>query len=426
MGLAQSLFVTMAHRVADAIPVTDPRPGRWNARRAFLGVMGLVQSQRRERISRMLQRQHDLGLFPDFDHPASASGFSQSRHLLRVQDCAQAWMRARDLAHTAVPSSSAPRWIAMDGSWLVTPRSRSCRQRWTTPTGGKLPQAVVVTAWDVRNRMPVGFAVLPGGNGERTAVDELLPNLRQGDIALVDRGFPSEALFGAFAQRGVEVIARMVTGATAWTETAAFLAGDDLDAVLPVQITDPGGARRTVLMRFIRRVFPRGRPKGGQGREVMVLATTLLDAATYPADVIISRYQERWAVETAYREMKVTFAIEHFHSPDANRIVQELYALMTWLCISALMEAHVNTLLVAKRGPIDPTDPRRWLINRTSLYAYVDQAFWALCTPGGWAAHAPRFASHCDHLVRYAQRKRPMRSSPRQRLAPFGHFAGAS
>jgi hypothetical protein len=374
----------------------------------------------------MLQRQHDLGLFPDFADAPSASGFSQGRHLLAVEDCRLAWEQARDWAdeRRGAEALSSPRWVAIDGSWLVTAGSRSCRRRWTTPSGGKLPQAVVVTAWDVRQRMPVGFCVLPGKVGERAGVDELLPHLRPGDITLMDRGFPCERLFDALLQRQVGFIARMTTGASAWAETSAFLASGEDEAVLPVEVSAADGSRRRVPLRFILRRFPRGRPKLGQSRDTMVLVTTLLDTETHPAETILNRYQERWAVETAYREMKITFAIEHFHSPDADRIVQELYALMTWLCLAAGMEAQVHTLLIAKRGPIDPANPIRWMINRTSLYEFTDQAFWALCTPGGWKAHEKIFLAHCEHLVRYAQRRRPGRSSPRARLAPFGHFNG--
>jgi hypothetical protein len=43
--------------------------------------------------------------------------------------------------------------------------------------------------------------------------------------------------------------------------------------------------------------------------------------------------------------------------------------------LAAGMEAQVQALLEAKRGPIDATDPRRWQINRTNLFHFTDQAF---------------------------------------------------
>jgi hypothetical protein len=424
MGLAELNFPTLVRQAAEAIPETATSPGTWSARRVFLGIMGLVQSSRKETLVRMLQRQHDLGLFPDFDKPPSASGFSQARHLFSVATGKAVWLATKARTEALVASSSnEQRWIAMDGSWLIAPRSKTCTKRWTVPAGSSLPQAVVVTAWDVRNRLPVGFCVLPGKTGERAATDELLPHLRKGDVALVDRGFPSDQLFGHMMAKGVEILARMTVGTGAWAETTDFMASKELDAVLPVEVVDPDGTVRRTPMRFIRRVFEVGRPKKGQTRETMVLVTTLLDPLKHSAESLIARYQERWAVETAYREMKVTFAIEHFHSPDANRIVQELYALMTWLCLAAGMEAQVQTLLETKRGPIDPTDPRRWQINRTNLFHFTDQAFWAACSAETWARHQAIYASHCETLVRYAQRKRPGRSSPRSRLAPFGRFA---
>ena len=420
MGLAALNFATLVRSAAEAIPEGSVSPGHWSCRRVFLGLMGLVQSSKNESLVRMLQRQHSLGLFPDFDRPPSASGFSQARHLFSNDMARSAWRAAMERTAGLLPKEpSGRRWIAMDGSWILAPRSRSCTKRWSVPSGSALPQAVVVTAWDVRNRLPVGFCVLPKKTGERDAIDELLPHLRAGDVALVDRGFPSDALFGRLIDRGVDLLARMTVGGSAWAETAAFMAGKELDAVLPVEVVGEDGARRRVPMRFIRRVFEVGRPKKGQSREVMVLVTTLLDAAEHSAENLIARYQERWAIETAYREMKLTFAIEHFHSPDADRIVQELYALMTWLCLAAGMEAQVQALLEAKRGPIDPEDPRRWMINRTNLYHFTDQAFWAASSDDSWERYQTTYQAHCDTLVRYAQRKRPGRSSPRTRLAPL-------
>jgi hypothetical protein len=158
MGLAELNFPTLVRQAAETIPETATFPGTWSARRVFLGLMGLVQSSRKESLVRMLQRQHDLGLFPDFDKPPSASGFSQARHVFSVATGKAVWLATKARTETLVDSSAnAPRWIAMDGSWLITPRSRSCTKRWTVSSGNSLPQAVVVTAWDVRNRLPVGF-----------------------------------------------------------------------------------------------------------------------------------------------------------------------------------------------------------------------------------------------------------------------------
>jgi Transposase DDE domain len=422
MGLSSFQFSTLVNQVVDAIPLGESKPGCWNARRAFQGVLGLVRAGTRTSIKGMLERQFDLGLFPDFTDCPAASGFSQARHLLQTSDFQAGWGRAKKLVGALVSPPGKPRWIAIDGGSMVTSRSPSARRRWNTPTGGKLPQALVVTAWEVRTHLPVGFCVLPGGQGERAGVDELMPHLRPSDVVLMDRGFPSERLIGTLVDQDIDIVVRMTTGENAWAETTAFIESGEDDAVLPVEVRDPDGRLRRILMRFIRRTFPRGRPKRGQGREMMVIATTLLDASTHSAKAILARYDERWGVETAYREMKITFAIEHFHSEDADFIIQELYALMTWLCLAAAMEAQVKELLIAKRGPIEPTDPHRWQINRTHLFSKVDRAFWAACVPGAWEKHQTTYERHCRDLVRSAQKRRPGRSRPRERLAPFGRL----
>ncbi len=341
MVLSPLHFSTLVTQVIDIIPQGEAKPGCWNARRAFQGVLGLVRSGTRTSIRDMLERQHDLGLFPDFTDCPAASGFSQARHLLRTSDFQAGWGKAKTLVGAVVCPPGKQRWIALDGAWMVTSRSPSARRRWATPTGGHLPQALVVTAWEVRTRLPIGFCVMSDGQGERAGVNELLPHLRAGDVALMDRGFPSDRLIGTLVDQGVEIVVRMTTGASAWNETAAFVASGKDDAVLLVEIRDPDGRLRCIPMRFIRRSFPPGRPKKGQTRDLMVIVTTLLDPVAYSAKAILARYDERWGVETAYREMKITFAIEHFHSEDADFIVQELYALMTWLCVAAAMEAQV-------------------------------------------------------------------------------------
>ena len=89
----------------------------------------------------------------------------------------------------------------------------------------------------------------------------------------MDRGFPSDRLIGALVNQGVEVVMRMTIGNCAWAETAIFVESGEHEAVLPLELCDPDGWLRRIPMRFIRRSFPRGRPKLGQGRELMVIAT---------------------------------------------------------------------------------------------------------------------------------------------------------
>ncbi len=72
---------------------------------------------------------------------------------------------AKTLVGAAICASGESRWIAFDGALMVAARSPSARRRWATPTGGKLPQALVITAWEVRKLLSVGFCVLSGGEG---------------------------------------------------------------------------------------------------------------------------------------------------------------------------------------------------------------------------------------------------------------------
>ena len=219
--------------------------------------------------------------------------------MLRTKDFKTDCDRAKTLVNAFVCPAGTPRWIAFDGSWMVTLRSPSAQDHWDTPTGGKLPQALVITTWEVRTRLPIGFCVMAGGQGERAGAQELLPNLRPGDVALLDRGLPSDCLIDSLVDQSVDVVVRMTTRASARAETKKFVESGEVDGALPVEIRDPNGRLRRIMMRFIRRTFTPSRPKLGQGRELMVIATTLLDPQVHSTQAILRRYKERWGVETA-------------------------------------------------------------------------------------------------------------------------------
>lgn len=417
MGLSPFHFSSLVNQVVAAIPLVESKPGCWNARRAHQGVLGLVRAGTRMSIKDILERQFDLGLFPDFTDCTAASGFSQVWHLLRTSDFQAGWGRKKTLVNALVCPPGTLRWIAFDGSWMVTSRAPSAQDRWDTPAGGKLPQALVITAWEVRTRLPIGFRVMPGGQGERAGAQELLPNLRPDDVALLDRGLLSDCLIGALVDQGVDVVVRMTTGASSWAETKIFVESGEDDAVLPVEIRDPNGRLRSIMMRFIRPSFPPGRPKLGQGRELMFIATTLLVAQIHSTQAILRRYDARRGNEYRFRHRTLSLPKCKFHRPGI--VCPHDLALP-----SRRRGSPGQKMLVAKRCPIDPTDPHRWKINRTHLFKKVDRAFWAACVPGGWEIHQPLYERHCQQLVRSAQKRRSGRSRPRERLAPFRHFAG--
>ena len=67
---------------------------------------------------------------------------------------------------------------------------------------------------------------------------------------------------------------------------------------------------------------------------VSVLLAHLPDTTHFPCSSIIDLYYRRWAVENHYRDEKVSFEIERFHSKTVNGVQQELFAILI-VCVIA-------------------------------------------------------------------------------------------
>lgn len=81
-----------------------------------------------------------------------------------------------------------------------------------------------------------------------------------------------------------------------------------------------------IKLRIIRLTHPDG--------TLSVLLTHLFDKKTFSCQSVIDLYYRRWAIENPYRDEKVGFEIERFHSKTVNGIQQELFAILI-VCVIA-------------------------------------------------------------------------------------------
>jgi len=419
----------------DIFPTDHKRKRRrWGPRAVFLGLLMLVGSRMRlsyaELMDYLFDNWRDALSWPN---RPSISGFSQARNTITVDMCREAWQQAVRYVEarmdprqdTGLPGR---RVICVDGSWVVAPSTAGTRKRWGRIKGKKgngdtpNPQALVVLGWDLVSRLPIGCSVLDEKEGERVGAHRLIDGFGPGDIVLMDRGFPSDRVLGHLLDRGADFVIRMTTGtARCWKEVRDFKRSGAKDAVVPIEVEDPNGNKRTVMLRLVRRAFDRGRPKKGQTREEMIVVTSLLDHKQHSAKAIIALYKQRWAVETAYREMKVDFRLEEFHSVTPGRIEQELYALLTWLTFSAYLESCAEKALAELRGPQRHDDPERYQINRGQLHHITTWTVTDFLAGGRrWEERLEKLETNIHHLAKDARKRRPNRSSPRVRKRPFG------
>jgi hypothetical protein len=80
-------------------------------------------------------------------------------------------------------------------------------------------------------------------------------------------------------------------------------------------------------------------------------------------------------IETWFRDVKVHFGMEAFHSRSDQLIEQEIHALMAWLTVCAIVERNVYARIERSRGPQRLDDPRWFQISPTNPYNAAARIF---------------------------------------------------
>jgi Insertion element 4 transposase N-terminal/Transposase DDE domain len=207
---------------------------------------------------------------------------------------------------------------AFDGTCLDLAATAEIAEQFAVPSGGRYPQARLVTLASCGTRHILAAAADSYATSEQKLFDQIVGALHPGTLNLADRNFFSMARWVTAAATGAQLAWRVKNGARSLPakrlavlsdgssllrlrESNSMLAarraaaGDRSLPRLPdtrarlvefdVQVADSAGRRRTSRFRVL---------------------TTLTDHHTYPAKDIAAVYAERWQVELAYYRIKVT------------------------------------------------------------------------------------------------------------------------
>ena len=278
----------------------------------FLSLMTLCAVKKSQSYVEVMRHMEPLfGTPSGAPRRPSASAFSQARGKLPASTCREIWLAVLAsirpmFARDAERRVFGLRPLAIDGTRAITPHEASTKERWPRPKlgAGRVahhPQALLVFAFELFSRLPVGVAVLGHKASEHLGLRTLLATIGRKNLLILDRGYIGKALLRDMIASGNQVLLRMTTAeANSWDCVYKFLrqkkTKDGLvELVLPCR---PGHSEEplTTTVRLITRSFPRGRPGRYQSREKMVLLTTLTDAELAPKDELIALYSERWGI----------------------------------------------------------------------------------------------------------------------------------
>ncbi len=188
---------------------------------------------------------------------------------------------------------------------------------------------------------------------ERTLWHRLWHLLQKGSVVLADRGFCAFADYALLVRRGVDAVMRLNARRSTGAKTIAKLGKRDWlvewkkTGLCPKWMTKKQWRALPEVL-CVRHIHLRVAAAGFRTR-ALIIATTILDAKTYPADCFADLYRRRWMAELFLRDIKITMGMDILRCKTPALIHKELTMhLIAYNLVRALM------LQAAERHDSDP------------------------------------------------------------------------
>jgi len=233
--------------------------------------------------------------------------------------------------------------LALDGTTFKAPDSAQNRRRFGLPgssRGGRagFPLVRCVALVSPLLRFVLGARFGPYRRGELDLARSLLPEIPQGSIVVMDRGFAAWWFLTALRDRGHHFLVRVPKYFKEHRRTWVLGPGDTLVEAKPdkeARRRHPEVPRKVLLRQIHVRV---------RGME-MRYWTSLLDSETCPAVELVRLYGRRWEEELIFDELKTHQGALStvnrpvlFRSRTSRRVLQEAWGtLIAYNLVRALM-----------------------------------------------------------------------------------------
>lgn len=260
------------------------------------------------------------------------------------------------------------RLVAADGTRLALPNHPSIKKEFGEHGFGpkaesKRSLALASFLYDPLNLITLDAQIEPYSSSEREVLSAHLEKLRAGDLLLLDRGYPSIALFYQLQARGIEFCIRMKEAW--WLSVKEFMESGEkqreVEFALPKKDYDmlkdyPDKIKEKIRCRLICIELENG--------EKEVLCTSLLDADKYTHEDFAELYHFRWNVEEGYKLFKARLEVENFSGKTALAVKQDFYAKVFIMSLCAVLAFPIEEKVKQEYNEEKNKHPQK--INRTS------------------------------------------------------------
>jgi len=343
---------------------------------------GQVTGLMRDALIRHQGSAHKLfiELETDSAHPANESSFYRKLANMPVA-ISRAMLREATAKLTPLipgPALTAP--ACFDGFELIVgdgKKIKNAAKRLAPARGfcGSLLGAAALVGLNLRSGMAVAMSdSLDGMTNDVPMVPALMSQLRQlyaGPILTIyDRQFGNARTINELCARpGDAFVARVTEDARKISVESSAQHIDESGRRVTDQIIVMGVGKKALALRHVRL-------ERGDGDEDVVLLSSLMDGAAYPADDLLRLYKMRWGIEQVFQQVTETFSLTHLIGGSPKAVLFQFS-----FCLLLYNQMQVVKSHVAAGGGVE--------VKAVSMYYLFDDVrkeleAWAYHTDGRW------------------------------------------
>jgi len=318
------------------------------------------------------------------------------------------------------------RLLAVDGTTLMLPNHPTVTEEFGQHKFGpkadrKRSMALGSVLYDVLNLLALDSEIAPYDSSEKKLLVKHLDKTKEGDLLLLDRGYPSLWLFFLLYAKKIDFCVRMKKNS--WLKVDDFVKGEETERLVTFELPkkdwgklgDYPEIRETeITCRLVKVKLEGGKP-GEEKTEI--LCTSLLDGEQHKCEDFKELYHYRWNQEEAYKLLKSRVEIERFSGKTALAVKQDFHAKIFLLTLMAAY-AHPVEQKVREEFKADENRKHGQKINRTHAIATTQHILIAVMLK-----RVAKKALEAFDLIVSKTREiiRPERSNPRKKR-PRRHY----
>ena len=264
------------------------------------------------------------------------------------------------------------RLLAADGSRLVLPNHPSVIQEFGQHKFGPKadnPKSLALCSmlYDPLNLITVDSQLAPYSASERDLLYQHLAKVKEGDLLLLDRGYPSIALLFLLTAKRIQFCVRMKEDW--WLLVKEFKESGKKDQIVEFALPAkdkkhlknyPDYMNDTIGCRLVRVDLPDG--------ETEILCTSLLDPS-FTCEDMDELYHIRWGEEEGYKLLKSRIEVENFSGKTNNAVKQDFYAKIYMMSLCASLAFPIEEKVRKECKEVQNKYQQK--INRTNAYAML-------------------------------------------------------